>query len=244
VTVTTRARFDERYYAAVEQLIGRQLREAERHIDVLGLDRVLNAAKDELHHAIEAEKRRAIRRALRGNGLVRLELTRAMLAPLERLFRLGRREAVLELAAAGYQARALEAEPMPELRNVADLLRRRLRGVSVRVQSEWVALDLRDLATNALLRALYRTPGARDAASRVVSKALTSGLSATFSDAGGTVTSWEYTSVLDGGTCDVCAELDGTTYDTIDELFAVLPDFGPNPLCDGGDRCRCRAVPA
>jgi hypothetical protein len=32
-------------------------------------------------------------------------------------------------------------------------------------------------------------------------------------------------------------------YDTLDALFEVLPDFGPNPDCLGGDRCRCRAVP-
>lgn len=245
MTTALAERFDARYYAAVEALIGRQLRAAERHVDILGLDRALNDAKDELHRAIDAEKRRAIRRAIRGNGSIRLELTAAMLRPLERLCRIGKREAALELAAAGYTARAYdEAEPAGDIFHVAHLLKRRLRGVSVRVQAEYVALDLTDLGYSAVLRALYRVPGARDAASRVVSSALTAGLSATFSDSGGNVTAWMYSSVLDGGTCAECASHDGEVFDTVQALFEVLPDFGPNPACYGGDRCRCRGVPA
>jgi len=53
------------------------------------------------------------------------------------------------------------------------------------------------------------------------------------------VRGWEYTAILDGGTCDACAPLDGTQYATLEELFLVLPDFGPNPECFGGGRCRC-----
>lgn len=245
MTVAVAVRFDERYYAAVEVLIGRELRAAERHIDVLGLDRALNEAKDELHQAIEAEKKRAIRRAVRGSGSVRLQLTGAMLVPLQRLFELGKREAALELAAAGYTTRGYdEAEPAGDLFHVAHMLKRRLGGVSVRVQAEYVALDLRDLGYSAILRALYRTPGARDAASRVVSSALTAGLSATFSQSGDNVTAWMYSTVLDGGTCAECASHDGEVFDTVQALFEVLPDFGPNPACYGGDRCRCRGVPA
>jgi hypothetical protein len=48
---------------------------------------------------------------------------------------------------------------------------------------------------------------------------------------------------LDGGTCDICAPMDGTEYHSLDELYTVLPDFGPNPNCLGGGRCRCRAIP-
>jgi hypothetical protein len=30
---------------------------------------------------------------------------------------------------------------------------------------------------------------------------------------------------------------------TLDEAYVVLPNFGPNPLCFGDGRCRCRLVP-
>lgn len=54
---------------------------------------------------------------------------------------------------------------------------------------------------------------------------------------------WEYSSVMDGGTCPFCSPLDGTVYPTLDALYAVLPNFGPNPSCHGRFRCRCTAIP-
>lgn len=54
---------------------------------------------------------------------------------------------------------------------------------------------------------------------------------------------YEYSAILDGGTCDECAPLDGTFYRTLQDLYTVLPGFGPNPKCRGRKRCRCRGVP-
>jgi hypothetical protein len=48
------------------------------------------------------------------------------------------------------------------------------------------------------------------------------------------IESVEYSAVLDGNTCDACAELDGTQYASEDDA----PDV-PNPDCEGRDACRC-----
>jgi hypothetical protein len=232
--------------ARVEALVGRPLRQAEQAIDVLGLDTALGRAKDELARAIEAEKRRAIRRRMRVGGL-RIQLTPAMLAPLERLFRLGRREARAELQRLGYEIprRALASEPhYDELAEVAALMREALYRLQLNVERRYASVQFSEATTASMIRALYTVPGARDIASRVVSSALTAGLGATFEHNAGLVGGWEYTAVLDGHTCGECESLDGETYDTWEAIQEVLPGGGPNPSCSGGGRCRCRAVPA
>ena len=101
-------------------------------------------------------------------------------------------------------------------------------------------IDFREI----IVDAVRATPGGRDIASRVVSRALMRGFQDRWENLGADVVAgWEYTAVLDGGTCDECEPLDGEVYATVDELYVVLPGFGPNPLCLGGGRCRCRAVP-
>jgi hypothetical protein len=47
----------------------------------------------------------------------------------------------------------------------------------------------------------------------------------------------EYSAILDSSVCDVCAEADGMTGPTPDDL----PD-APNPECAGGANCRCMIV--
>jgi hypothetical protein len=110
----------------VEHLTGRPLRKYERAMDVLGIDDVLNDAKEDLDLAIKAEQKREIRSALKDHRRIRLELTSRMLYPLERLFRLGRREAYAELERLGYEnmtsAYVAQPEP-PELDQQADVIR-------------------------------------------------------------------------------------------------------------------------
>lgn len=228
----------------VEAAIGRELREAERSVDVLALDAALNKAKDDLHAAIEAEKRRAIRRGLRGRK-IRLELTEAMLAPLKRLYRLGRREALAELERLGFAAeRAYAADPEYErLRPKARFLRAGLLLLSLRIEKERLSVDLSEATYDVLTRALYRVPGGRDLASRLVSGSLDAGLAATFEANAELAGGFEYSAVLDGGTCVHCSARDGELFHSWQAIQAVLPDGGPNPECLGQERCRCRPVP-
>lgn len=242
----------ERTYAIVEKAIGRPLRDTEKAIDVLKLDAALERAKDELEQAIRDETLRATRAWLAGRApRPRPVVTPRMRAILADLERLGREEARLELERLGYTgvrtgARSYAApDPLAgggviEALSAIDL---GLSGLTVRIEDELVHADLTGATSNAIARALLRVPGGRDIASRVISTALTGGLAATFEENAGMVGGWEYTAVLDGGTCEVCEPLDGTRYATLEGLFRVLPNFGPNPRCRGGGRCRCRAVP-
>lgn len=252
----------ERTYTLVEKKIGRPLREAERAIDILKLDHALNHAKDQLDAAIHTEMLRATKAWARSGIMPTLEITAAMRKPLASLERLGREEAVLELQRLGYHGirkgmRSYKApgpyDPIPgggviEILSTMDL---GLAGLRVRIVDELVVLDLADEPATAIARALLRVPGGRDIASRVISTALTSGFGSSFEenaplvdDTGdGTGGGWEYSSVLDQASCEVCAPLDGTVYPTWEAIQAVLPGGGPNPRCLGGGRCRCRSIP-
>jgi hypothetical protein len=229
----------------VEARIGRELRAAERAIDIFRLDAALNTAKDELERAINAEKDRAIRRfVLRGRPLS-LEVTRAMLEPLERLYRLGRSEAAAELARHGFETvRAYAADPKHErLLPIAYSLERGLYRLRRRIERERTVASVGAASQAAIARALYRVAGARNVAAGLVSGALTNGLGATFEANSSLAGGFEYTAVLDGGTCEECEALDGEQYESWEAIQEVLPDGGQNPECYGGSRCRCRAVP-
>lgn len=233
----------------VEQTIGRPLRRNEQHVDVFGLTAALDLAKDDIDRAIRAEQARAVRRGLRDSTRIRLRITRPMLAPLERLYRHGKREAAAELRRAGYPVGRRyntgdAAGEIPELAALEEKINRLVGALSIRVESQRVTLNLAGAVQDAIATALLRLPGGRSIAAGAVSTALFNGMGATFEEHADLVAQWEYSSVLDGGTCDVCAPLDGTVYDSLHALFEVLPNFGPNPDCEGGDRCRCRAVPA
>ena len=239
----------ERTYALVERAVGRKLRAAEKAIDVLLLQGALERAKNELDAAIGVELVRAVKAwaATPGSALrPRLEITPAIWRPLEELHELGRSEALNELERAGYRARRMAApDPMPggDFEDLEGTMRLGLDRIALRVADDFVAADLSGASTNAIAQAMLAVPGARDLASRVVSTALYSGMALTFEEAGDLVAGFEYSSVLDHGTCDQCAPLDGTTYPSWDAIQGVLPGGGPNPECRGGGRCRCRAVP-
>lgn len=231
---------------AVELLVGRQLTDSEQAIDVVKLDRALAKAKDELNTAIHEEMLRATLVWITNGGSPRLAVTPDMRAVLDSLYLLGAQEAWLELDRLGYDLQGrrayIEEAPGPD-GDVPDYLRRNLRGIEIRIEDELVRTDLSGLASSAVARAVMQLPGARDLASRAISTAMISGFASTFDQVQDLVGAWQYTAILDGGTCDVCRPLDGRVYDTLEELFRVLPNYGPNPRCFGGGRCRCRAVP-
>lgn len=231
----------------VEAIIGRPLRLAEQAIDVIRLDQALEQAKDELEAEIRAEMLRATA-AWKSGAAVRpaVRVTPEMLAILERLREIGRQEAELELERLGYvgiRRRDYAAEPAPTGRDVDGYVARNLGGITTRIEDELVTVDLGGASHAAIAQALLRVPGARDLASRVISTAMIDGLAETWDRNADLVACWEYTAVLDAGTCHRCAPLDGKRYQSLEELYRDLPNFGPNPHCLGGGRCRCRAVP-
>ncbi len=226
--------------------VRRELTEAEQAIDILKLDRALTRAKDELDKAIHREIARAVLATVELNLPVFLNVTDRMLEPLNRLARIGRAEAWLELDRLGYQTqgrrRYIEERPT-DPGDLLGYLARNLRQLLPWVEDELVHLDIGVLSQDAIARALLRVPGARDIASRVVSTALYAGMAETFEQNADLVECWQYTAILDSGTCAACFPLDGREYRSLLELFEHLPNFGPNPACLGGGRCRCRAVP-
>jgi hypothetical protein len=170
-----------------------------------------------------------------------LEITARMVAILRDLRAHGRAHALNELASMGYPAASTRRFATDD--ELEGRLRARLGQLTVKVQTAAVGLDLGDLSQDAIERALGRILGGRSIAADLVSPTFVSGLADTFEQHADLVQAWQYTAVNDAGLCDVCAPLDGEIYTSLDDLFAVLPNFGPNPDCLGGDRCRCRAVP-
>jgi hypothetical protein len=233
----------------VERTIGRELRQAEHVVDVFLLNSALEQAKADLFKAIRAEQRRAVRRAVLSDSKLDMPIhfafTPAMAAPLDRLRALGKREARAEFARAGYDipARSMIAEPTPGPEGPHGYVRNEIAALKVKIRKQRVSLEAGGAAQDAILAALYTVPGAMDIASRVVSTALNEGFSSTFSDLAGVVKGWEYSAILDDGTCDECEGHDGEQYATWDDAMEVMPDGGPLPDCAGGGRCRCRIVP-
>lgn len=222
----------------------RDLTAAEQHVDIRGLVAALERAKHALHAEIVREQRRVARNAARGRR-GRLVVTPRMAAILEQLYHRGRRAALEESRSMGaHLTRRYEAEPAPGTERGHLRLQMLLRKLSTRVNREGAAMTLHGEATpKEVVRALAKVPGAMDAAGRVVSMTLTSGLSDVYEANEDAFNGWQYTAVLDGGTCEECAARDGEEYDTLEEGLAVLPNFGPNPDCHGEDRCRCRLLP-
>jgi len=247
-------------HARIEARIGRLLTAAEKHIDVEAIDHLLNTAKDYLDAAIRSEQARLARLVAAGDG-GRLEVTPRMVAILRDLRKHGRAHALNELASMGYPVRANERRfavpaqppgepppPRPYLVVVSDSiiegrLRARLGALTVKVQLQATGLDLSTMAVGAIEKALIDVLGARSIAADLVSPSFMAGLGDTFENHRDLVDGWEYSSVLDAATCDPCGEHDGEQFDSWDAIQEVLPGGGPNPECEGGDRCRCRAVP-
>ena len=237
--------------ARVEQVKRRPLTDAERRVDVEAINQLLNDAKDELQAAIEREQARLARALARRGHAPRMRLTGPVYRILERLYEEGRRHARDEIARAG--ARSLVADPLRprpaqerrhRLRRVEAVLIPLVARIDRRTKHQAVVLSLGEEFRRAIEKALLRIPGARDAASQVVSAAFDSGLAHTFeqADRSGLVTRWAVSAVLDDATCDPCEAGDGEEFDSWEEIQQVLPGGGPRVDCEGGGRCRCRAV--
>jgi hypothetical protein len=61
----------------------------------------------------------------------------------------------------------------------------------------------------------------------------------TFAGVADIVSGWEYSAVLDGGTCGECESMDGEVFASWEEIEVLTP----NPDCEGGGSCRCGAIP-
>lgn len=238
--------------AYVETRIGRTLTLAESNIDIAGLNADLEDGKQRLREAIEAEQAKQVRRWIGDNmkGFPpRVRVTPAMTDILADLYENGERHGNAELRKAGFTSYAEAPGREPRLEKLKAMLTQFLGGLNQRLARTTTTLDLSALSTRAIADAMAKVPGALDVAGRMISSATYAGLGAAFDRAAPEVdvtvagtggNGWEYTAVMDGGTCDPCSEADGTQYDTWDEAQADLPDGGPNPDCDGETRCRCR----
>lgn len=82
----------------------------------------------------------------------------------------------------------------------------------------------------------YSVPNVKDVATGTVTKVYGEARDSTFeeAEANDQVAYYEYSALLDGGTCVVCRDADGTTAQRVEELPPA-----PNPQCLGGPRCRC-----
>jgi hypothetical protein len=240
------ASINDRIFAAQEEKLGRPLTRGERLIDVAQILSDLEAGKLRLAAAIRKEQRRVAGLAAKQGGTHQMVVTDEMTAALNHLHDLGRRTAKKELARHGLTNYQEREYARPRNAVVARLIHRLtsfLPTISVRTSRRAVQLNLAQESHRAILQAASRIPGALDAASRLVSSAYYSGMGDVFSGAADKISGWTYSAVLDGATCDVCAEADGTEYDTWEDAQADMPDGGPNPDCDGDGRCRCRLVP-
>lgn len=238
-----------RELAAAERRLSRRLKGGERHVQWEKNSRTIDAAKASVHEAIEQEKRRVLGLMARGHASgVKLKVTPAMTAALADLYEAGQAAAIAELEAHGVKPQRSYARRSTKARisHVLTKLRGFLGGITIRARREHASAELGSLTGRAIVDALdRRVPGALDAASRLVSGTFADGLASVYEehpdafDAG-----WIYSAAGDAAMCDECASHDGEEFETLEAAYEVLPDFGPNPDCDGEDRCRCRLVPA
>lgn len=237
---------------AIEIRRGRALSAAEKNIDIAGMQSALEDGKLALAAAIEDAQAAAVKRwqAAGHRGQIRVKVTPAMQKILDGLAQAGEEHGHAELRKAGYSGYSAKSRRRKLQKLLADL-RTKLGGINFRLRKRSTELDLSTLSKGKIAEALAKVPGALDVAGRMVSSAMYQGLGAAFDQASGLVdqadggggNGWEYTAVMDGGTCDPCAESDGTEYATFDDAEVDLPGGGPNPDCDGDGRCRCRIAP-
>jgi hypothetical protein len=85
--------------------------------------------------------------------------------------------------------------------------------------------------------------GAQAIAADFANTVLARGVANVYEDHADLFDCWQYTAVMDPHTCDICAFMDGRQYRSLHDAYLDMPNFGPNPKCLGGGRCRCRLVP-
>lgn len=237
-----------RHHAAAEIRLGRPLTEAELRVDVVSILGALEAGKERIRREIAKEQRKLAGEASKyGDGVGEIIVTDEMIKALNWLHEQGMREAKAELERAGVQTHAVrryDASPRDRIRGLVQKLAGLLPAISVRTRHKAIEADLSGVALSAVLRSGARVPGALDAAGRLVSGAYYGGMGQVFEEHGDLVAAWEYSAIMDGGTCSECASMDGKRYETWEDAVLDMPNGGPNPRCYGDGRCRCRLVPS
>jgi hypothetical protein len=238
--------------AQAELRLGRSLTTGELAIDIERADADLAEGKARLAAAIEKEKRRVVKAHLSGR-VGRMKVTPEMILALRWLYGRGRDHALAEMERLGVKPRrrrtyARSRGNVPsKVAAMIGSLRRRLFKVDVRVNEETARLRFEAEAGRSISMLAAeierQIPGALEAASYLVSTGFTAGVADVYEAHADLFSGWQYTAVMDNATCDECEARDGEEYRTIEEMYAVLPDFGPNPDCYGEGRCRCRGVP-
>lgn len=241
----------ERVRIYAEARLGRPLTAAEEHIDIIGADAAMEAAKRALHRAVAREQGRYSRSAARGHT-DRMQVTPGMYRALTGIWKAGKEGAEEEM-------RSMGVVPYPEPRAYDEFDRLAVLGVLrdgldaemlAQVQALQVKVDrvgaeasLQGLAFTAVARKMAQVPGALNVASQMISGAYNGGLAFTYENNQDLFTGWQYTAVMDASTCEFCALYDGQVWQSLDDAYVVMPNFGPNPSCLGRGRCRCRLVP-
>ena len=231
-----------RVVAAAERRLGRRLTTGERIVDVETTDSILERGKERLTAAIEREKRRAVDAYLAGLHS-RLEITDGMVAVLNALHKAGREQAVAEIKRLGIAPATLLADPIPSHQPLYSALRAMLGNITNRIDVDARRMTLAPTSPDLFARELHNIPGSKDAAGRLVSAGFLSGADEIYEANRELFPGWQYSALLDAATCSECRARDGETYLTLDDAYRVMPNFGPNPLCYGDGRCRCRLVP-
>ena len=171
-----------------------------------------------------------------------------MMKAIEGMHTFGRNEAKREIRRLGVSTREMFAAVPPgfdvtaTLQPIFDRLGQQLITTGVRLDTATVNDFL--VRGTVDVGGIISAAGVRGAITGLLPQAFTSGLATTYEQApDDTFGGYEYSAELDGGTCPECDGQNGTVFATLDEAYQVLPDFGPNPNCYGGWRCRCRLVP-
>jgi hypothetical protein len=235
-------------YAEAERRLGRPLTDGERHVDILGGSAALEQGKARLEKAVQRELRRGVQQWVKRRLPPRLRLTGEMYAAIDWLLAQGADAARAEIASMLGGTRQMARAPRKRDRGRARPerdLERELRRIELRIDKEGSSLEgLGDMSRAAVERALEkRVPGARDAASKIVSSAYARGLESVYEEVADLFPGWVISAVMDGNTCKPCRADDGKRYKTLKRALQRMPGFGPNPRCLGGTRCRCRLVP-
>lgn len=229
--------------ALAEIRLGRPLTLAERHVNIVGIDRDLNRGKKQLTLAIEKEKKRALNAYFRYQLPIKLRTTPQMLAVIGVLYRKGTLYAYREIhELAGVNLRSYAQSDAVD--QMSQRLRAHLDQFQKKVATTAVNAEIGSYVELAATRQVLKMPGALNVAGQIVSGSMFGGIGDVYSENAGLFSSFTYSAVMDNATCDECAALDGEEFDSWEAIQAVLPDGGPNPDCYGEGRCRCRAVPS
>lgn len=236
------------------------------HLDVLGfaLDNAREAFQDAGLPSVRAAAQKAAKAVLRANGAAPgpdTALQAALQGELARLRDLGYSTVVDEL----HHQRVGEPLPIGLSEAPKTSKKQRKRMLAASQGSEGQAMARGRLAAEAIATAIWQaisrahlsgvndpatlaSSGERagDAALRAAALshsggAIASGRQAAAAAAGDEVLGSRYTSVLDRNTCEPCREADDGVLRALDDPVR-LARIPPNPLCSGGDYCRCIEV--